>query len=59
MLQSGQWTGKVKTVAASPSRDLSSVLELNFGPVDPSGFREFKKKFDNGNFMALMNKPIE
>lgn len=57
--QSGLWKGKVKAVAPTPDRELSYLLESNFGPIDPSGFRDFTKQFDNGNFMALMGKPTE
>jgi type II secretion system protein N len=59
MLESMVWKGSIKSIQTNPSRDLVSLLNSNFGPVDASGFRDFVKRVEGGNIMALMGPPTE
>jgi len=57
--QSGVLKGKIKTVGTNPNRDLTSFLENFFGPIDNSEYREFTKKFEDGNIMGFLGQPKE
>jgi len=56
----GEITGKLRTDPDFEKSQLTDInLDLAFGKVKPSGFREFRKKMEGGPQSLLMNPPLD
>lgn len=60
MLSSGDLSGRLRTESNFEKLQLKDInMDLSFGPVKASGYREFRKKMEGGPQSLLFNPPLD